>query len=318
MVTGAGGIVGYTLVEHLRKCGYTQVTAITRRECDLTDRASTERLFAQARPKHVFHAAGRVYGILGNMMNQGLAFYENVLINTNVIEAARKTSVEKITAMGTGAVYPYPSPGVPLKEDMIHHGVPHSSERAYANAKRAMLNMLEAYQSSYGLKWAYVVSCNLFGPHDRFDIEFGHVIPALIKKFYLARKNGTHVEVWGKGSAQRDFMYIEDAVRVFHLIMRSVEGPVNIGSGRVFSIGEIVSALGDIADMANLVCWDASKPNGQEYREYDLSRINALGFRCNYSIYEGLQESWDWYCRQAEAPQRSDQPSVTADTRALV
>lgn len=200
--------------------------------------------------------------------------------------------------MGTGAVYPYPPPGTPLKEDMIHYGVPHASERAYANAKRAMLTMLEAYEESYGLKWAYVVSCNLFGPYDRFDVQFGHVVPSLIKKFYDARKNGTDIEVWGDGSARRDFMYSRDAARVFLAIMESVDGPVNIGSGHVFSIREIVRILGEISGMTDRIRWDSTKPNGQEFREYDLSRINSIDFRCKYSIADGLQETWDWYCRE--------------------
>lgn len=298
MVTGAGGMVGSTLVRHLAQQGFTRVIPVYRRECDLADRACTEQLFARTRPVQVFHAAGRVYGILGNMMNQGLSFYDNVVINTNVVEAARKFSVEKITVMGTGAVYPYPPPGTPLKEEMIHYGVPHPSERAYANAKRAMLTMLEAYEESYGLKWAYVVSCNLFGPYDRFDVQFGHVVPSLIKKFHDARKNGTDIEVWGDGSAQRDFMYSRDAARVFRAIMESIEGPVNIGSGRVFSIREIVGILGDLSGMTDRIRWDSTKPNGQEYRSYDLSRINAIDFRCKYSIADGLKETWDWYCEK--------------------
>lgn len=297
MVTGAGGLVGSTLVEHLAGEGFTNLIPVFRSDCDLSDRASTEALFARTRPVHVFHAAGRVYGILGNMLNQGLSFYDNVMINTNVVEASRKHGVEKITVMGTGAVYPYPPPGVPLHEDMIHFGIPHASERGYANAKRAMLAMLESYRESYGLKWAYVVSCNLFGPRDRFDVNFGHVVPSLIKKFHTARSNGTAVDVWGDGSAQRDFMYSRDAARVLQTIMEEVEGAVNIGSGVVYSIRQIVETLGEITDMADRIRWDASKPNGQEYREYDLGRIRDTGFRCRYTIAEGLQQTWDWYCQ---------------------
>ncbi|WP_170921079.1 NAD-dependent epimerase/dehydratase family protein [Enhydrobacter aerosaccus] len=298
MITGAGGMVGTTLARHLAREGFTNLIPVYRDECDLSDRESTERLFAQTRPEHVFHAAGRVYGILGNMLNQGLSFYDNVVINTNVVEAARKYAVEKITVMGTGAVYPYPPPGVPLKEDMIHYGVPHASERAYANAKRAMLMMLEAYQESYGLRWAYVVSCNLFGPHDRFDVQLGHVVPSLIKKFHDARESGTDVVVWGDGSARRDFMYSRDAARAFQTIMEEVDGPVNLGSGNVLSIGEIVAMIGKISGMTDRIRWDRTKPNGQEYRKYDLSRIGATSFRCRFSIADGLRETWEWYCTE--------------------
>ncbi len=314
MVTGAGGMVGSTLVQHLAQQGFTKVIPVYRHECDLADRTSTERLFARTRPTQVFHAAGRVYGILGNMMNQGLSFYDNVMINTNVVEAARKFSVEKITVMGTGAVYPYPPPGTPLKEEMIHFGVPHASERAYANAKRAMLTMLEAYEESYGLKWAYIVSCNLFGPYDRFDVQFGHVVPSLVKKFYDAKQNGTDVSVWGDGSAQRDFMYSRDAARVFQEIMEKIDGPVNIGSGSVFSIGEIVGLLGEICGMSDRIRWDPTKPNGQEYRSYDLSRINAIDFRCKYPIADGLKETWDWYCEEESTREARVRKAASGDS----
>ena len=307
MVTGAGGLVGSTLLEHLAGEGFTRLVPVLRRDCDLSDSKSTESLFARTRPTYVFHAAGRVYGILGNMMNQGLSFYDNSMINTNVVEASRRHGVEKITVMGTGAVYPYPPPGVPLRENMIHFGIPHASERGYANAKRAMLAMLEAYEESYGLKWAYIVSCNLFGPRDRFDVKFGHVVPALIRKFHEARCNGGGVEVWGDGAAEREFVESRDAAQAFGRIMENVDGPVNIGSGVVYSIREIVDMLGAITGMADRVRWDRTKPNGQEYREYDLSRMRSAGFQCRYSIAEGLRETWDWYCREFDGKPQATQ-----------
>src|SRR5262249_20698876 len=157
------------------------------------------------------HAAARVYGIVGSMKNQGRLFYDNVMMNTNVVEASRRAGARKITVMGTGAVYPYPSPGLPLNEHMIFLGRPHPAHAGYPNAKLAMLAMLEAYQDSYGLEWAYIVSANLFGPRDRFDSETGNVVTSLVKKFYDAKTSGGMVSVWGDGSAQRDFVYIKDA-----------------------------------------------------------------------------------------------------------
>jgi GDP-L-fucose synthase len=298
LVTGAGGLVGSALADHLRDEGYENVVLLRRDDCDLVDTRSVFALFDKTRPDHIFHAAARVYGIMGNMKNQGLSFYDNCMINTNVVEASRRAGVKKITVMGTGAVYPYPSPGLPLKEDMIFLGRPHPAESAYANAKRAMLAMLEAYQESYGLNWAYIVSCNLFGPRDKFDTEFGHVVPSLIKKFHDAKKTGTSVLVWGDGSAQRDFMYVKDTARVALTVMKDIHGPANIGSGRVFRIREIVETLAEIAGMSDRVDWDASKPNGQDYRAYDLTKITNAGFACKYSIRDGLQETWDWYCAQ--------------------
>ena len=298
LVTGAAGLMGSALVEHLRAEAYENVIPLTRADCDLVDTSATFAAFERRRPDHVFHAAARVHGIMGNLKNQGPVFYENSMMNTNVVEASRRAGVRKITVMGTGAVYPFPSPGLPLKEDMIFRGRPHPAHAGYANAKLAMLAMLEAYQDSYGLKWAYIVSANLFGPRDRFDAETGNVVPSLIKKFYDAKKSGGAVTVWGDGSAQRDFVYIKDAARIALRVMNGLEGPVNMGSGGVYCIRDIVVALAEITGLGGRVEWDRTKPNGQAYRAYDLAKIASLGLKPAYSIREGLKETWNWYCAQ--------------------
>lgn len=295
LITGGKGLVGSALVELLRNEGFTNVVSHGRDDCDLTNTYSTRKYFEKHQPVYVFHAAARVYGIMGNMENKALSFLDNVMINTNVVDAANRVGVKKITVMGTGAVYPYPSPGLPLKEDMIFMGEPHAAENSYAHAKRAMLAMLRAYEESYNMEWAYIVSCNLFGPRDKFDTEFGHVVPSLIKKFYDAKVNHEKAVVWGNGTAKRDFMYVKDAARVSLAVMQKISGPVNIGSGGVYSIREIVDMIADIADMKGSVVWDETKPNGQDYRAYDLSKINEIGFVCKYSIENAISETWEWY-----------------------
>lgn len=295
LVTGAYGLVGSALVDFLRSTGYKAVVGIGRNDCNLLNSEETKHVIARIRPDYVFHCAAKVYGILGNMNNKGISFYENVLINTNIVEAVRISKVKKITVMGTGAVYPYPPPGLPLKEEMIFMGSPHSSEDSYAHAKRALLAMLRAYEESYKLSWAYLVSCNLFGPRDKFDTENGHVVPSLIKKFSDAKKNGTDIVVWGNGSARRDFMYVKDAAAALECIMNNINGAVNLGSGKVYSIRQIVEFLGEITGLTSRIKWDASKPNGQEYRSYDLSRLFAAGFSCKYDIEYGLRETWNWH-----------------------
>jgi GDP-L-fucose synthase len=298
IVTGAAGLVGSAVVELLRAQDYHNVTGLRRSDCDLLDTSATFADFERRQPDHVFHAAGRVYGIMGNMKNQGASFYENCMINTNVIEASRRAGVRKITVMGTGAVYPFPSPGLPLKEDMIFLGRPHPSEASYANAKRAMLAMLEAYEQSYGLDWAYIVSANLFGPRDRFDSEFGHVVPSLIKKFHQAGKTSGTVTVWGDGSAERDFLYVKDAARIALAVMNGIDGPVNMGSGQVCRIRDVVDALGQLTGLSGRIEWDQSKPNGQAYRGYDLTKIHDIGLKPRYSLRAGLEETWNWYCAE--------------------
>lgn len=312
LVTGAEGLVGSMLVEYLRELGYQQVIAHSRKMSDLCCPRSTREFFESVRPTYVFHAAARVYGIMGNMKNKGLSFLDNVMINTNVVDASTKVGVRKITVMGTGAIYPYPSPGLPLKEDMVFFGVPHAAEDSYGHAKRAMLAMLSAYEESYDLKWAYIISCNLFGPRDKFDTEFGHVVPSLIKKFYDAKQRGESVVVWGDGSAQRDFMYIKDTARVAFTIMQQLTGAINIGSGHVYRIRDIVETLARITKMSDRVIWDSEKPNGQDYRAYDLSKIHAAGFSCQYTLESALQETWDWYVQQ----QTKQQPATAQETGA--
>lgn len=297
VVTGGHGMVGKAIVAHLKAEGYDNVVPVGRQECDLTRLDDTIAFFNKARPDYVFHAAARVYGILGNMNNQGLSFLDNCLINTSVVEASRLVGVKKITVFGTGAVYPFPPTRLPLEETAIFDGRPHPSESAYAHAKRAMLAMLEAYQQSYGIDWAYIVSCNLFGPEDKFDIVGGHVVPSLIRKFFEAKREGGNVSVWGDGSAQRDFLYVKDAARVALLVMENFSGPVNMGSSEVWSIRQIAEAIADISGMTGRIAWDASKPNGQAYRAYDLSKLNSIGFKPVWSIQDGLTETWEWYCR---------------------
>jgi GDP-L-fucose synthase len=295
IVTGAAGLVGSAVVDHLRAEGYQNVIPLARADCDLVDTPATFAQFERRRPDHVFHAAARVYGLGGSMKHQGASFYENCVINTNVIEASRRAGAQKITVMGTGAVYPFPSPGLPLKEDMIFLGRPHPAHAGYANAKRAMLAMLEAYEESYGRKWAYVVSGNLFGPRDRFDVEFGNVVPSLIKKFFDARKGGGKVQVWGDGSAERDFIYVKDAARAALAVMGGIDGAVNMGSGEVCRIRDVVDALSELSGMSGRIEWDHSKPNGQAYRAYDLSRLKGVGFKPAFSLLAGLEETWKWY-----------------------
>lgn len=295
LVTGAKGLVGSAVVERLTQTNQFEVVAAGRDACDLLDRTATDRYFDEIRPDYVFHFAALVYGIMGNMRNKGLSFLNNVLINTHVIEAARRVGVRKVVAMGSGCVYPYPAPSLPLKECDLWQGMPHESEDSYAHAKRAMLAQLQAYRESDGLDSAFVISCNLFGPRDKFDVALGHVVPSLVKKFCDAKKNNGRVLIWGNGSARRDFMYVKDAAKACCIIMDKISGPVNMGSGRVSSIREIVDTLAAETGMQDRLSWDESKPNGQDFRQYDLQRLCLAGFKPDYTIEDGLRETYRWY-----------------------
>jgi GDP-L-fucose synthase len=304
IITGGTGLVGTALTALLRQQGCRHVIAVGSAMCNLLDWQDARRFFLEHRPDYVFHLAARVYGIMGNMRNKGSSYLDNILINTHAIEAARLSGVRKIVAMGSGCVYPYPSPGVPLTEDMVWLGPPHPSEDSYAHSKRAMLAQLIAYHEQYDLPYAFVISGNLYGPHDKFDPEFGHVTPALVRKFHEARLSGSEVTVWGHGTARRDFTYADDCARALLCIMQSVHGPVNLGSGSVHAIREIVDGLAAITGLTEKVVWDTDKPDGQDHRAYDLSRLFATGFRPQVPLAEGLRRTYEWYAAEAASARK--------------
>lgn len=299
LVTGAGGLVGTALLSLLAEQGFTNILSPRSTEVDLRDPAATTAYFSKVSPVYVYHLAARVYGILGNMENKGLSYFENVMINTNVVEAARLANVRKIVAMGSGAVYPYPSPRKLLEEDDIWLGQPHPSEDSYAHSKRAMFAQLTAYKQQYGMDFVFAISGNLYGPNDKFDIEHGHVTPALVAKFHAAKAAGTKVSVWGNGSAVRDFTYATDAALALLTVMEKGVGAINIGSGDIRPIRDIVAILAEVTNMSDQVEWDASKPNGQEFRAYRLDRLMDLGFQAKVDLRTGLELTFRWYADNA-------------------
>jgi GDP-L-fucose synthase len=300
LVTGAGGLVGVNLVAHLRRGGYENIIAVTSSDCDLTDRRATEALFQRHRPAFVFHLAGFVRGIAGNMRHQAEAYLINTLINIHVVEACRQSGVAKITAMGSVAMYPDLPPDRLLREEMVDQGPPHPSEYGYAMAKRGMAVQLETCRASGGPLYALALSTNLFGPHDRFDIETGHVIPSLVRKFYEAGQNGGTVAVWGDGAARRDFLYVADAVRGLVTIMDQIEGPINLASGESLAIRQAVDILAAHAGLGDRVVWDKSKPSGASARLCDVSRLQKTGFKPDYTLARALAETYDWYAANRE------------------
>jgi GDP-L-fucose synthase len=300
LVTGGRGLIGQALQAKLAAFD-VEVLAPGSNACDLTSTEQTNRLFEEFKPDLVFHLAARVYGIMGNMNNKGLSIYDNVMINTNVVEASRKAGVRKIVAMGSGCVYPYPPPSEHLTEDMMFQGPPHHSEDSYAHSKRLLYAMLDAYRHQYGTDYVFVISGNLFGPHDSFDIENGHVTPSLVHKFYCAARDGSKVTPWGSGSAQRDFTYSSDAADALVLMMEKGQGAMNMGSGHVHRISDIIEALAEVSGVGmENVEYDHSKPDGQEYRYYDVGKLRGLGFEPKISLKEGVRSTYQWFAENYE------------------
>ena len=231
LITGGTGLVGRALSSVLADEGFANVVAIGSRDCDLRNGDAAQKLFADLRPSYVFHLAARVHGIGGNQKYKSDILFDNVMINTNAIEFARRSGTKKIVAMGSGCVYPELKGQQELFEEQIWPGPPHPSEDSYAHAKRLMLAQLQAAKEQYGLRSAFAISGNLYGPHDTFDVDDGHVTPALVAKFFNAAQKRQPVRVWGSGIAIRDFSYCDDAARALYEVLLKLEGPVNLGSG---------------------------------------------------------------------------------------
>lgn len=295
LVTGGTGLVGHALVNMLRRNGYENVIGVGSRDFDLRLDGEVQRMYADIRPDFVFHLAAKVYGIGGNKRFKSDVLYENVLINTNVVEHGRRSGVNKLVAMGSGCVYPE-LPGVEeLREEQIWLGPPHPSEDSYAHSKRLMLAQLIAAREQYGFRSAFAISGNLYGPHDNFDVEYGHVTPALVAKFYRAKRDGTPVRIWGSGVAVRDFSHADDAAAGLLAVLQHAEGPINLGSGMRHAIREIVAALEAASGYTVKVDWDPTKPDGQLRRYYSMHKLMATGFRPRIALKDGVRQTYEWY-----------------------
>jgi len=298
MITGANGMVGHALIKELTLLGANNLVKVTRNLCDLSKDEKVKQLMYSEIPDYIFHLAGSVFGIGGNSKFPADILYHNTMINTNIIEYARRIGVKKIVAMGSGCVYPEINNGKDLKEDQIWLGEPHTSEGAYAHSKRLMLAQLIANKKQYNINYAYAISGNLYGEYDKFDIENGHIIPSLIRKFYEASINQMPVSIWGSGVAVRDFTYSKDTAKTLILLMEKGEGAINIGSGQVHKIKDIVDVLQELTGLN--VEWDSSKPDGQLIRYYNLDKLKALGFTPSVTLQQGIELVYNWYKNHVE------------------
>ena len=292
VVTGATGVLGRALLDIIRDAG-EPVQVVSSAHVDLRVTDQVDELFARLKPRIVYHLAAKVHGLGGNQQFPAEMFTDNIRINTNVIDAARRSGCEKFVAASTVAIYSPDAPK-PVSEDSIWNGPPHGAEAYYGHAKRAMLAQLEAVQRQYGLSFAYSIMTNIYGRNDRYDPEFGHVIPSLIAKFHDAVSSGTGIEVWGRGIAERDFIHATDAARALTLIAASHEGSINIATGHIVPIREIVNILAQHCGVTD-IRWDTSKPDGELIRRYDVSRLKALDFVPTISLPDGLRDTYDWY-----------------------
>lgn len=295
LITGGQGMLGRALNSKLSDIGIINVNSPSRAEMDCLDPQSVNNFFYSARPTHVFHLASLVYGIKGNLDNQNKSLHENTLISMNVLNACMKYNVSKVFYAGTVASYGFPYASLPLKECDFWSGPPHDGEYGYGWAKRMGLIQLEILKKNHGIKYTYGLLTNLYGPHDKFNSENGHVIPSLISKAIATEQNGGVFEVWGKPNVTRDFMYSKDAASAIILSMTKTNGLINISSGLETPMSSLVSAITQSLDNNPTVKWRDDRPIGIERRYSDNSKLNEIGFHQQYSLEDGIKETIKWY-----------------------
>ena len=310
-VTGGGGFLGSRVVAKLRERGHSEVFVVRKRDYDLVRGEAVERLYRERRPEVLIHLAAVVGGIGANRENPGRFFYENLMMGAQLIEGARANGVEKFVALGTICAYPKFTP-VPFHEENLWAGYPEETNAPYGIAKKALLVQAQAYRDQYGLNSIYLLPVNLYGPGDNFDPASSHVIPALVKKCVDAVESGAdHIEVWGTGSATREFLYVDDAAEGVVLATERYDGrePVNLGAGREISIRDLVQLIARETGFRGEIHWDASKPDGQPRRCLDTTRAERLfGFRAKTDFADGLRKTVAWY-RTTHTPE----PALAGD-----
>jgi GDP-L-fucose synthase len=298
LVTGGGGFLGSRVVARLREHGFDSVHAPRKSEIDLRREADVLRMFDRYRPEVIVHMAAVVGGIGANRAHPGQFFYENLIMGVNLMEQARLHGVRKFVSIGTVCAYPKFTP-MPFDEDSLWDGYPEETNAPYGLAKKMLLVQGQAYRQEYGFNAIYLLPVNLYGPGDNVDPESSHVIPALIKKCVEAVESGAdEIEVWGDGSASREFLYVDDAAEGIVLATQRFDGaePVNLGAGREIAIKDLVETIADLCGFQGRIAWDTSKPNGQPRRCLDVSRAERLfGFRAQTEFVDGLRETIAWY-----------------------
>lgn len=304
VVTGGAGFLGRVVVAKLVAAG-ADVHSPRSAEVDLTKAGVAEKYLAQIAPSHVLHLAARVGGIGYNQVAPAPLYFDNLMMGTNVIEAARSVGVEKTVLLGTVCSYPKFTP-VPFNEASLWDGYPEETNAPYGIAKKAQLIHAQVNEAQYGQRFAYLIPTNLYGPGDKFHPSVSHVIPALIKKCVEAKESGAKtVEVWGTGAASREYLYVDDAAEA---IVRAAEvhdgaDPINLGAATEITIRETVETVAKLVGFNGELVWDATKPDGQPRRCVDASHAAAvLGWKAQMPFEKGLRNTIDWYlANRAEA-----------------
>jgi GDP-L-fucose synthase len=296
-LAGHKGLVGSAIVRKLETAGFTNLVVRTSSELDLRDQRQTAEFFSREKPEYVFLAAARVGGILVNSAYPAEFIHDNLVIQTNVIHQSYLHGVKKLLFLGSSCIYPKHAPQ-PLKEEYLLTGPLEPTNESYAVAKIAGIVMCQSYNRQYGTNYIAVMPTNLYGPGDNFDLENSHVLPALIRKFYEAgRKGAPSVLLWGTGEPRREFLHVDDLADACLFLMQRYDSSelINLGTGRDISIRELAAMIRELTGYSGEIVWDHSKPDGTPQKLLDISKITALGWKPQYSLKEGIRQTFQWY-----------------------
>jgi GDP-L-fucose synthase len=301
-VAGHRGMVGGAIVRRLEREG-CEILTVPRSEVDLRRQDAVETWMAAARPDAVFLAAATVGGILANSTRPAEFLYDNMMVEANIIEAARRTGVHKLLFLGSSCIYPRLAPQ-PMTEEALLTGALEPTNEWYAIAKIAGIKLCQAYRRQHGCDFISAMPTNLYGPGDTFDLQKSHVLPALIMKVHQARAEGKlAVEIWGTGSPRREFLHVDDLADacVFLMTHYSDESHVNVGTGADVTIAEAASVIADAVGYDGAFVYDSSKPDGAPRKLLDVSRLSALGWTARIGLDEGVRDAYRWFLENRAA-----------------
>lgn len=300
-LAGHRGLVGSALLRRLERDGYSDLLTRTKEELDLTDPLATERFFSGEPPEYVLLAAAKVGGIVANDTYPADFIRVNLQIQTNVIDACQRHGVRKLLFLGSSCIYPKHA-RQPMSEDQLLTGPLEPTNAAYALAKLAGIQMVQAYRKQHGLNGICLMPTNLYGPGDNFDLVSSHVVPALMRKFHEAKEAGApEVVVWGTGNVRREFLHVDDLADACLFLMRRYDDGeiVNVGCGEDFTIRETAEAIAETVDYRGRIVFDTSKPDGTPRKLLDVTRLTGLGWRPRIDFREGLAATFAWYVANA-------------------
>jgi GDP-L-fucose synthase len=296
-VAGHRGLVGSAICRSLRASGHTNLILAGRTEVDLRDRPSVDRFFDRNQPEYVFLAAAKVGGIFANDSRPAEFIYDNLVIETNVIDAAYRAGAKKLQFLGSSCIYPRLA-AQPIKEEALLTGPLEPTNEWYAVAKIAGIKLCQAYRKQYGFPAISLMPTNLYGPGDNFDLNSSHVLPALMRKFHEAvAQDQSEVTIWGTGSPRREFLHVDDLADAAVMLMQTYDSAeiVNVGTGEDISIRDLAQLIAEVTGFRGSLRFDTSKPDGTPRKLLDVTRLQSLGWRPRIGLRQGIASTYDWY-----------------------